>query len=64
MHFGKIAATALASLLYVAPATALTNAEIFNYKGPDREQLLIDGAKKEGQVVLYSGLIVNRCCAR
>src|SRR3954447_23152241 len=60
MHFGKIAATALASLLYVAPATALTNEEIFNYKGSDREQLLIDGAKKEGQVVLYSGLIVNQ----
>src|SRR3954447_16570063 len=60
MHFGKIAATALASLLYVAPATALTNEEIFNYKGSDREQLLIEGAKKEGQVVLYSGLIVNQ----
>jgi iron(III) transport system substrate-binding protein len=60
MCFSKIVAAALATLLYAAPATALTNEEIFNYKGADREQLLIEGAKKEGQVVLYSGLIVNQ----
>jgi iron(III) transport system substrate-binding protein len=55
-----VATVLLAVLLHAAPATALTNEEIFNYRGPDREQKLIEGAKQEGQVVLYSGLIVNQ----
>jgi len=41
-------------------AHAQTPADIVNYRGPDREQRLIEGAKKEGQVVLYSALIVNQ----
>src|SRR5215470_3937294 len=41
-------------------AHALTPEEIVNYRGADRQQVLIDGAKKEGQVVLYSALIVNQ----
>jgi len=55
-----IVAAASFALFGAAPAAALTNEEIFNYRGPDREQKLIDGAKQEGQVVLYSGLIVNQ----
>ena len=31
-------------------------AEIALYRGPDREQILIEGAKKEGQVVFYNSL--------
>jgi iron(III) transport system substrate-binding protein len=50
----------LALLAGTAPLAALTNEEIFNYRGADRAQMLIDGAKKEGQVVLYSALIVNQ----
>jgi ABC-type Fe3+ transport system substrate-binding protein len=53
-------ALAVAALHPARPASALTNEEIFNYKGADREQVLLDGARKEGQVVLYSGLIVNQ----
>src|SRR5262249_2212514 len=49
---------ALTALL--GTAHAQTAAEIVNYRGPDREQKLIEGARKEGQVVLYSGLIVNQ----
>jgi ABC-type Fe3+ transport system substrate-binding protein len=30
------------------------------YQGPDREQRLVQGAKAEGQVVLYSAMIVNQ----
>ena len=30
------------------------------YKGPDREQRLLDGAKKEGQVTVYSSMIVDQ----
>ncbi len=46
----------------VAPLAtqAQTTADILNYKGADREQKLIDGAKKEGQVVFYSAMIVNQ----
>jgi iron(III) transport system substrate-binding protein len=55
-----IVATGLAISLCMGEAKALTNEEIFNYRGPDREQVLIEGAKKEGQVVLYSALIVNQ----
>ena len=29
-------------------------------RAPDREQKLIEGAKKEGQVIIYSALIVNQ----
>jgi ABC-type Fe3+ transport system substrate-binding protein len=43
-----------------ASARALTQDEIFNYKGADRQQVLEDGARKEGTVVLYSAMIVNQ----
>jgi iron(III) transport system substrate-binding protein len=55
-----IAIAGFAALSGTGSVTAFTNEEIFNYRGPDREQKLIDGAKQEGQVVLYSGLIVNQ----
>jgi iron(III) transport system substrate-binding protein len=35
------------------------HADIFLYEGADREQRLIDGAKKEGAVVLYTSLNVK-----
>jgi ABC-type Fe3+ transport system substrate-binding protein len=63
----KAAATSLsvfvvtfAGLFQPHPAAALTAAEILNYQGPDRDQILLEGAKKEGEVVLYSGIIVNQ----
>ena len=55
-----MSAAVVAASLCIGEAKALTNEGIFNYKGPDREQVLIEGAKKEGQVVLYSALIVNQ----
>jgi iron(III) transport system substrate-binding protein len=42
----------LASL--ASPSAALTNQEIAMLSGPDREKILIEGAKKEGNVVWYS----------
>jgi iron(III) transport system substrate-binding protein len=54
------AAAGLAVLLYAGSASALTGAEVPTYNAPDREQQLIEGARREGQVVLYSGLIVNQ----
>src|SRR5437764_264427 len=53
--------TILAVIIATAPyAHALTPEEIVNYRGADRQQVLLDGARKEGQVVLYSALIVNQ----
>jgi iron(III) transport system substrate-binding protein len=50
----------LAASLAVKAAAAQSVEDILLYKGPDREQKLIEGAKKEGQVVIYSALIVNQ----
>ena len=55
-----IAAIAIAAVACAGSAHALTPEEIVNHRGTDRQQILIDGAKKEGQVVLYSALIVNQ----
>ena len=48
-----------ASLSWTPVAHALTQGEIASLTGPDREKLLIEGAKKEGKVVLYSALIAQ-----
>src|SRR5580700_2233101 len=40
-------------------ASAETIADIANYTGPDRTQHLIDGAKKEGVVSLYSSAVTD-----
>src|ERR1700704_617233 len=50
----------LAAIMLARTAPAQTPADILLYNGPDREQKLIEGAKKEGQVVIYSALIVNQ----
>ena len=42
------------SLTQAAQSKSLSGAELALYKGADREKLLIDGAKKEGQVVFYT----------
>ena len=50
--------TAAALLVFVATGDAAsmptTVAEIALYQGPDREQMLIEGAKKDGQVAFYN----------
>ena len=33
---------------------------ILTYQGADREQKLLDGARKEGEVVFYSAMITNQ----
>jgi iron(III) transport system substrate-binding protein len=57
----KIGTLAVAAACLLAPAARAQNADtILTYRGPDREQKLIEGAKKEGEVVFYSGMIVNQ----
>ncbi len=55
-------AVAMAIAGFGQPLHAQTSLDIdiVNYRGADREQKLIEGARKEGQVVLYSALIVNQ----
>jgi ABC-type Fe3+ transport system substrate-binding protein len=50
---------AIATILSVGSARADNAADLL-YRGPDREQKLIEGAKREGQVVIYSAMIVNQ----
>jgi len=51
---------ALVMMMQAPPASAQRAEDILLYKGADRQQKLIEGARKEGQVVLYSALIVNQ----
>jgi ABC-type Fe3+ transport system substrate-binding protein len=59
-------APAACALLMSAVALAVTTAstagaqEFLVSRAPDREQVILDGARKEGQVVLYSAAIVNQ----
>ena len=40
--------------------TAAPALNIATYKGADREKLILDGAKREGKVSIYSGMIENQ----
>ena len=37
-----------------AAGRSLSSSELFFYQGADREQILLEGAKKEGQLVFYN----------
>jgi ABC-type Fe3+ transport system substrate-binding protein len=50
----------LAAMLGARAARAEDAADILRYRGADREQKLIEGARKEGQVAIYSAMIVNQ----
>jgi ABC-type Fe3+ transport system substrate-binding protein len=50
---------ALGAVLLLPPASARAQ-EILSSHAANREELLVDGARKEGQVVLYSAAIVNQ----
>jgi iron(III) transport system substrate-binding protein len=55
---------ALSAALVVAllsePVLAQSVPDGLSYKGPDRQQRLVEGARQEGQVVFYSAMIVNQ----
>src|SRR5215475_5540643 len=54
-------AAALAVLCLLLTASAQTaDPDILTYTGADRTDRLIEGAKKEGQLTFYSGMIVNQ----
>ncbi len=47
-----------ASLFFAAPVHAQSIADIARYSGPDRTQRLVEGAKKEGLVTIYSSAVI------
>lgn len=59
LSIAVIAAAALTASAY-APALALTNDEIANYAGADRQTMLEAGARREGTLMFYTTLIVNQ----
>jgi ABC-type Fe3+ transport system substrate-binding protein len=63
MSLGRVASTVVAILLGAA-LTAFAGAaeaqDILLSRAGDREQTILEGARKEGQVVLYSAAIVNQ----
>src|ERR1700730_4145724 len=54
----KCALAVIVSLLAGTGVCSQTIADIANYSGPDRTQRLIDGAKREGAVSLYSSAVI------
>jgi ABC-type Fe3+ transport system substrate-binding protein len=51
----------LSALAFIGLAASTARAqEILLSRAPDRGQMILDGARKEGQVVLYSAAIVNQ----
>ncbi|WP_407280891.1 extracellular solute-binding protein [Aromatoleum evansii] len=58
--FAAVASVALSALLAQPTfASAATVAEIAAYTGPDRTQRLIESAKKEGELTLYTSMPVD-----
>ena len=57
---GIIVVAGIAALVAVQTTPVMAQEDILNYKGADRAQKLIDGAKKEGVVNFYSAVIVNQ----
>ena len=57
---GKTIVAALVALWWFSVDLSARAQEILLHQGEDRQALLVDGAKKEGQVVIYSAMIANQ----
>ncbi len=61
MRCNRLVRSMIVGVLAAMAATAAANAQdILLSHSADREQAIVDGARKEGQVVLYSAMIVNQ----
>lgn len=54
-----LAAALAVAVLGQGQAWAATKAEIATLSGPDRQKILMEGAKKEGKVVMYTALVID-----
>jgi ABC-type Fe3+ transport system substrate-binding protein len=59
IRFGLVIAGTLA-VFASGPALAQSSDNPAMYRGPDREQRLLEGARKEGQVMVYSSMIADQ----
>ncbi len=50
----------LTGIGFSAPQKPMTAAELALYKGKDRQQILEEGAKKEGKLVIYTVGIIDQ----
>src|SRR5579864_1709784 len=57
---GFLAAFFMVFLLSAAASAQSPDDSILTYKGPDRTEKLIEGAKREGELTYYSAMIVNQ----
>lgn len=53
-------AIVLSTATLVGAAATASAQDILLHRAADRDQLILDGARKEGQVVIYSAMIVNQ----
>ena len=64
MKFRKILFTAVGAVMIVACFVSLASTasveEITLYNKPDRQKILVDGARKEGKITWYTSLIVDQ----
>ena len=64
MKFRKILFTAVGAVMIVAWFVSLASTasveEITLYNKPDRQKILVDGARKEGKITWYTSLIVDQ----
>lgn len=60
LHLKSLCAAAGVFVSLVAATHAADISTLAKLSGPDRERVLIEGARKEGKVVLYSAMIENQ----
>jgi iron(III) transport system substrate-binding protein len=60
MKFTPIVAAVVLSFIFVPLANAASVEEVALYNKPDRQKVLLDGARKEGKVSWYTSLIVDQ----
>lgn len=56
----RIAAIAAAVTISLSLTTIARAQDVLNYTGPDRQKVLEEGARKEGQLTIYSALTINQ----
>ena len=55
-----LAASAMLLSALIGPVASAAAQDILTSRAANREQMILDGARKEGQVVIYSAMIVNQ----
>jgi iron(III) transport system substrate-binding protein len=57
---GLLVNAAVVTTLLAAPAKATPAEDVFAYSGPDRQQKLEDGARREGKLLWYTTMILDQ----